>query len=59
MRYNSEAVASNQRVQRAQALVDYSVILVVAAILVVVGLLVMGSQIRDVLHWTARTLQVG
>ena len=59
MRYNSEAVASNQRVQRAQALVDYSVILVVAAILVVVGLLGMGSQIRDVLHWTAKTLQVG
>jgi hypothetical protein len=52
-------VASNQRAQRAQALVDYSVILVAAAILVVVGLLVMGSQIRDVLHWTAKTLQVG
>jgi hypothetical protein len=59
VRYNSKAVASNQRAQRAQALVDYSVILVVAAALVVLGLLVMGSQIRDVLHWTAKTLQVG
>ena len=44
--------------RKGQALVDYSLILLLAAGLVVLAIFTMGSQITSVLHSTARTLQI-
>jgi len=44
---------------RGQALVDYTLILLVAAALVVLFILTMRSQVVSVLHSTATALQLG
>ena len=46
------------RTQRGQALVDYSVIILLVAALVVLGIVLMGGQMLAVLRWTAQTLQI-
>ena len=44
--------------RKGQALVDYSLILLLTAAFVVLVIFTMGSQITSVLHSTARTLQI-
>ena len=44
---------------RGQALVDYSLILLVTALLVVLFIVTMGSQVVSVLHATKSVLQLG
>lgn len=47
-----------RRTQRGQALVDYSVIILLVAALVALGIVLLGGQMLAVLHWTAQTLEI-